>query len=141
MKLNKYSLDNFSSSSFLNENSLDNISIISGFSVEKSIMDFDSFFSINVNKIDFPFIKVNFEKEKIKNESNKKSNKEIPIFTTKFRNKKRGRSNKSNKKRKDHCSSSSYNIMRKIQTHFSNFSISFINDSIKSYFGKQNINF
>jgi len=145
MELNR--LDNFSSSSVLNEKSEDNISLISGLSDEKSIMDFNSFFSIKdfkENKEDFPFNNINFEKEKTKNESKNKYNKETPIFTTIFRNKKRGRpniSNKNSKKRKEHCSSSFDNILSKIQTHALNFLISFINDAIKSYFGKQKFKF
>ena len=144
MELNKYLFDNFPSSFFLNEKTEDNISMISGLSVEKSIIDFESFYPIRdykENKKDFPFIKVTFEKDKTKNESNNKSKNETPIFTTIFRNKKRGRPNKLSKKRKEHCSSSFDNIISKIQTHFLNFLISFNNDAIKSYFKQQKFKF
>ena len=144
MKLNRYLFDNFPSSFFLNEKTEDNISIISGLSVEKSIIDIESFYPIRdyqENKKDFPFIKVIFEKDKSKNESNTKSKNETPIFTTIFRNKKRGRPNKLIRKRKEHCPSSFDNIISKIQTHFLNFLISFSNDAIKSYFKKQKFEF
>lgn len=159
MSLNDYLFDDCSGSFTLNEKSEDSISLISGLSVEKSMIKFESLyplngivksnfsfnFDINKNNIDFPLMNNIFVKDKTKNESNNKSkNKsknETPIFMTIFRNKKRGRPNKSNKKRKEHCSSSSDNIIRKIQTHFLSFLIFFINDAIQSYFKEQKFKF
>ena len=144
MELNKYLFDNFPSSFFLNEKTEDNLSVISELNFEKSIINFGGFYSISdfkENEKGFPSIKVTFEKDKTKYESNNKSKKETPIFTTILRNKKRGRPNMHNRKRKEHCSSSFDNIISKIQTHYLNFLISFINDAIKSYFKQQKFEF
>jgi len=57
-----------------------------------------------------------------------------PEFISEKRNTKRGRPNKLNKRKKEHSSSSTDNIICKIQTHFLTFVISFVNDSVKRFF-------
>ena len=64
-----------------------------------------------------------------------------PEFISEKRNTKRGRPNKLNKRKKEHSSSSTDNLIRKIQTHYLNFVISFINDSIKRFFQYQKYKF
>jgi hypothetical protein len=64
-----------------------------------------------------------------------------PEFISELVKRKRGRPNKLNKRKKEHSSSSTDNIIRKIQTHFLNFVISFGNDSVKGFFGAQKYKF
>ena len=60
-----------------------------------------------------------------------------PEFISERRKTKRGRSNKLNKRKKEHSSSSTDNVIRKIQIHFLTFVIFFINDTVKGFFKYQ----
>ena len=64
-----------------------------------------------------------------------------PEFISELRKTKRGRPNKLNKRKTEHSSASTDNIIFKIQTHFLNFIISFINDSVKGFFKYQKYKF
>ena len=62
-------------------------------------------------------------------------------FKSELSKKKRGRPTITNKGKIVHSSSSIDNIISKIQIHFLNFLISFINDSIKGFYGYQKFEF
>ena len=64
-----------------------------------------------------------------------------PKFIIERRKTKRGRSNKLNKRKKEHSSSSTDNVIRKIQIHFLTFVIFFINDTVKGFFKYQKYKF
>ena len=64
-----------------------------------------------------------------------------PKFKTELKNKKRGRHGTYNNKKREHSASSIDNIISKIQTHFLNFVICFVNDSIKGFFKYQKYKF
>ena len=64
-----------------------------------------------------------------------------PKFKSELSKKKRGRPTITNKGKIVHSSSSIDNIISKIQIHFLNFLISFINDSIKGFYGYQKFEF
>ena len=64
-----------------------------------------------------------------------------PKFKSELSKKKRGRPTTTNKGKIVHSSSSIDNIISKIQIHFLNFLISFINDSIKGFYGYQKFEF
>ena len=64
-----------------------------------------------------------------------------PEFISELRKTKRGRPNKLNKRKKEHSSSSTDNVIRKIQTHYLTFITSFANDSIKGFFEEQKYKF
>jgi hypothetical protein len=64
-----------------------------------------------------------------------------PKFKSELSRKKRGRPTTTNKRKIVHSSSSIDNIISKIQIHFLNFLISFINDSIKGFYGYQKFEF
>ena len=64
-----------------------------------------------------------------------------PEFITELRNKKRGRPSKVNKRKREHSSSSTDNMINKIQTHFLNFFICFVNDIVKGYYRYQKYEF
>ena len=66
-------------------------------------------------------------------ESEKIANKKKKMFDIKFSNKKRGKAAANEKKNSEHTSLSPDNILSKIQTHFLNFVIFFINDCILSF--------
>ena len=63
------------------------------------------------------------------------------IFKTRLQTMKRGRRAKKNTKKETHNAYSYDNILRKIQVHYLNFMISFINDCIKSLNQNKNIRF
>ena len=64
-----------------------------------------------------------------------------PVFIIELRNTKRGRPSKVNKRKREHSSSSTDNIISKIQTHFLNFFICFVNDIVKGYYSYQKYKF
>ena len=64
-----------------------------------------------------------------------------PKFKSELSKKKRGRPTITNKGKIVHSSSCIDNIISKIQIHFLNFLISFINDSIKGFYGYQKFEF
>ena len=64
-----------------------------------------------------------------------------PEFITEVRNKKRGRHSSYNNNKREHSSSSTDNMINKIQTHFLNFFICFINDIVKGYYSYQKYKF
>ena len=64
-----------------------------------------------------------------------------PKFKSELSKKKRGRPTITNKGKIVHSSSSIDNIISKIQIHFLNFLISFINDLIKGFYGYQKFEF
>ena len=64
-----------------------------------------------------------------------------PEFIIEIRNSKRGRPSKVNKRKREHSSSSTDNMINKIQTHFLNFFICFINDIVKGYYRYQKYKF
>ena len=64
-----------------------------------------------------------------------------PEFISEKKNIKRGRPNKLNKRKKEHLSLYTDNIICKIPTHFLNFIISFVNDSVKGLFKYQKYKF
>ena len=65
---------------------------------------------------------------------------EKPIFETKLGKKKRGKKAKRINK-KVHGAGDRDNIISKIQTHYLNFVINFLNDSIKEFYKNKRINF
>ena len=69
------------------------------------------------------------------------SQRSSPEFITEQRNKKRGRPNKANKRRREHSSSSTDNMIIKIQTHFLTFVVCFVNDIIKGFYNCQKYKF
>ena len=74
----------------------------------------------------------------IENENKMKIEK--PIFETKLGKKKRGKKAKRINK-KVHGAGDRDNIISKIQTHYLNFVINFLNDSIKEFYKNKRINF
>ena len=64
-----------------------------------------------------------------------------PEFISELQKTKRGRPNKLNKRKTEHSSASTDNIIRKIQTHYLTFITSFANDSIKGFFEEQKYEF
>lgn len=64
-----------------------------------------------------------------------------PEFIIEPRNTKRGRPSKVNKKKREHSSSSTDNIISKIQTHYLTFIVSFLNDSVKEFYQYQKYKF
>ena len=85
------------------------------------------------NKID-PF------NDDIEIENENKMKIEKPIFETKLGKKKRGKKAKRINK-KVHGAGDRDNIISKIQTHYLNFVINFLNDSIKEFYKNKRINF
>ena len=67
------------------------------------------------------------------NSSNRSVTKNKDMFKTSFLEKKRGRIGKGKKKKEVHDSKAFDNILRKIQTHFLNFIVSFLNDCILAF--------
>ena len=63
------------------------------------------------------------------------------IFVIEHCQKKRGRKQNKESKKERHTSSSDDNILRKIQTHFLNFIISFLNDCVLNIFKNQKFTF
>ena len=64
-----------------------------------------------------------------------------PRFKSESKKTKRGRPNITNKRKRAHLSTDVDNIISKIQVHFLNFMISFINDSINGFFKYQKFKF
>ena len=64
-----------------------------------------------------------------------------PRFKSESKRIKRGRPKTTNKRKRAHLSTDVDNIISKIQVHFLNFMISFVNDSIKGFFKNQKFKF
>ena len=69
------------------------------------------------------------------------SQRSSPEFITEQRNKKRGRPNKANKRKREHSSSFTDNMIIKIQTHFLTIVVCFVNDIIKGFYNCQKYKF
>lgn len=64
-----------------------------------------------------------------------------PEFIIERRNTKRGRPSKANKRKREHSSSSTDNMIIKIQTHFLTFVVCFVNDIVKGFYSHQKYKF
>ena len=73
----------------------------------------------------------------ISNENDKKHDNSKPIFKTELTKKKRGPIKIQESKKAEHNEWSYDNITSKIQVHYLNFIISFLNDCVNSFFGKK----
>jgi hypothetical protein len=77
----------------------------------------------------------------ISNENDKKHDNSKPIFKTELTKKKRGPIKIQESKNAEHNEWSYDNITSKIQVHYLNFIISFLNDCVFSFFGKKKFTF
>ena len=77
----------------------------------------------------------------INRENFKRNNNSRNIFTTETEKKKRGSKRNKESKKAEHSIWSNDNITSKIQIHYLNFIVSFLNDCIVSYFGKKIFSF
>ena len=117
----KYKFNNSLNDSFNSSNS-DEISI------NNSDINYQNTLPILENEFDSNIIKnlLQNSRQKFKSESKKI---------------KKGRPNITNKRKRAHLSTDVDNIISKIQVHFLNFMISFINDLIKGFFNIKNLSF
>lgn len=124
--------DNWNDSSQDKSKNEDNLNIIS----INRVFDFrDSLFYISQIEEDESSLSNNFNKmikEQRKENDNKKH-----IFEIYYCHKKRGRKIKKESKKERHTSSCDDNILRKIQIHYLNFIISFLNDCFYNIFNQK----
>ena len=98
---------------------------------------YHSLCSKEVEKAIKEIFQLNSSNDEISLEKNEMKRKNNQSFKAKYINKKRGRkTNKINKK--IHSSSDFDNILRKIQVHFLNFTISLLNEIIFTFLGEKN---
>ena len=107
--------------------------LISSSSNNDDLINFSYLYENYENKIDSFFDDIEIENEN-------KMKIEKPIFETKLGKKKRGKKAKRINK-KVHGAGDRDNIISKIQTHYLNFVINFLNDSIKEFYKNKRINF
>ena len=100
----------------------------------------DYLISSSSNNDDLINFKIYSFNDDIEIENENKMKIEKPIFETKLGKKKRGRKAKRINK-KVHGAGDRDNIISKIQTHYLNFVINFLNDSIKEFYKNKRINF
>ena len=113
--------NNFLDNSFISYNS-DEILINSSYNTSQSLI------SILENEFDYEIIYPIIQNQR-------------PEFKSEQKRIKRGRTNTTNKRKKEHLSTDMDNIICKIQTHFLTFIISFLNDTIKEYYNEQRFTF
>jgi hypothetical protein len=131
---NPFGSDNTHNSTNQNEQEENDISSESYYDIfsinkitKKTLFQFPD--NLSLNKLESDFNEEYFKSLFIQNKKSIKKNKIKFITSTK---KKRGKQSKRNPKKEIHSSTTYDNILRKIQTHFLNFLISFINDCVKS---------
>ena len=100
----------------------------------------DDLISSSSNNDDLINFKIYSFNDDIEIENENKMKNEKPIFETKLGKKKRGKKAKRINK-KVHGAGDRDNIISKIQTHYLNFVINFLNDSIKEFYKNKRINF
>ena len=100
----------------------------------------DDLISSSSNNDDLINFKIYSFNDDIEIENENKMKIEKPIFETKLGKKKRGKKAKRINK-KVHGAGDRDNIISKIQTHYLNFVINFLNDSIKEFYKNKRINF
>ena len=102
--------------------------------------DLINFSSLQVDLYESDENKIDSFNDDIEIENENKMKIEKPIFETKLGKKKRGKKAKRINK-KVHGAGDRDNIISKIQTHYLNFVINFLNDSIKEFYKNKRINF
>ena len=117
----KYKFNNSLNDSF-------NSSISDEISINNSDINYQNTLPIFENEFDSNIIKNLLENSR-------------PRFKSESKKIKSGRPNITNKRKRAHLSTDMDNIISKIQVHFLNFMISFINDSIKGFFNIKNLSF
>ena len=100
----------------------------------------DYLISSSSNNDDLINFKIDSFNDDMEIENENKMKIEKPIFETKLGKKKRGKKAKRINK-KVHGAGDRDNIISKIQTHYLNFVINFLNDSIKEFYKNKRINF
>ena len=115
-----FNISLLNSSNFL-PNYDDSIEVISYYDFQNSSVDL-------MNEFDFDDFRPLFQNQR-------------PEFIIEQRNRKRGRPSKVNKRKREHSSSSTDNIIIKIQTHFLTFIVCFVNDIVKGFYKYQKYKF
>ena len=98
---------------------------------------YHSLCSKEVEKAIKEIFQLNSSNDEISLEKNEMKRKNIHSFNAQYISKKRGRKT-TNIKNRIHSSSDFDNILRKIQVHFLNFTISLLNEIILTFLGKKN---